>query len=601
MTIMRRLVGGSVLLFVTVLLLGICYGAQSRAEGAMERDAASFALAAQRVSAIAASFDVLLSAASSDALTPPSASLALDASAQRQRLDAISAGASDIDRVLDAGVGSLKASILYPIDLKDEAKNLQDAVRGPWRAALLNTAESLNRRAQGRAEPGELSESLGAFSLATEGVLTSLSHVSAGFEIARAGLSHTLSLLYIALAILGAVATFSFFTWAIFTLRRDLRKLVAFSSGISDGDSPERPNVSGEGEIGELSAVLLKLSAFGSLVSRLRVAAEKIVLGYPPVADDFARVQESFTGQTQIVKDTSRGLAGVGKSVREVARNATDSLQAAREGGKVVDRSLEMIQKAMDATRLLEERTSRIEEVVALIGDVADQTELLSLNAAIEAARAGEAGRGFTVVAQQVRKLADRSARSASEVADLAQVMLDAARRIGSDAKESFRTIEELRRDLQGMSDSLSSIAGLSASAADGVGQAESALSSALEVGSDASRRGQSMAAASTSLKHEVEEVADLVERLPGSITVADLPELPGAAPEPALEGQLEKLPAAPAIEMQNPLERGPLPARVETVDALEELPAADNERAKGSGTQEEPAELEELQSGEEE
>ena len=600
MTIMTRLVGGTVLLFVTVLLLGICYGAQSTAEGAMERDAASFALAAQRVSAIAASFDVL-SAASGDASTPPSASLALDASAQRQRLDAISAAASDIDRALDAGVGSLKASILYPIDLKDEAKNLQDAVRGPWRAALLNTAESLNRRAQGRAEPGELSESLGAFSLATEGVLASLSHVSAGFEIARAGLSHTLSLLYIALAILGAVATFSFFTWAIFTLRRDLRKLIAFSSGISDGDSPERPNVSGEGEIGELSAVLSKLSAFGSLVSRLRAAAEKIVLGYPPVADDFARVQESFTGQTQIVKDTSRGLAGVGKSVREVARNATDSLQAAREGGKVVDRSLEMIQKAMDATRLLEERTSRIEEVVALIGDVADQTELLSLNAAIEAARAGEAGRGFTVVAQQVRKLADRSARSASEVADLAQVMLDAARRIGSDAKESFRTIEELRRDLQGMSDSLRSIAGLSASAADGVGQAESALSSALEVGSDASRRGQSMAAASTSLKHEMEEVADLVERLPGSITVADLPELPGAASEPSLEGQLEKLPAAPAIEMQNPLERGELPPRVEAVDALEELPAADNERAKSSGTQEEPAELEELQSGEEE
>ena len=116
MTIMRRLVGGSVLLFVTVLLLGICYGAQSTAEGAMERDAASFALAAQRVSAIAASFDVL-SAASGDASTPPSASLALDASAQRQRLDAISAAASDIDRALDAGVGSLKASILYPIDL----------------------------------------------------------------------------------------------------------------------------------------------------------------------------------------------------------------------------------------------------------------------------------------------------------------------------------------------------------------------------------------------------------------------------------------------------------------------------------------------------
>ena len=203
------------------------------------------------------------------------------------------------------------------------------------------------------------------------------------------------------------------------------------------------------------------------------------------------------------------------------------SLVAAHDGMSAVEKSLEKITKGMEEARFLEERTVRIEEVVSVIGDVADQTELLSLNAAIEAARAGEAGRGFTVVAQQVRKLADRSARAASEIADLVQIMLDAVRRIAGDARESFETSTVLRQDLQAMSAAIKSITDLAETAAEGVGQADSSLSTMLGLTSESSRRVDEVSASNRLLRQIVTQMEEALGRFGSSRDGTELPALP--------------------------------------------------------------------------
>src|SRR5208283_620142 len=200
-------------------------------------------------------------------------------------------------------------------------------------------------------------------------------------------------------------------------------------------------------------------------------------------------------------------------SVRKVAQNASASLEAAQEGGRAVEKSLEKISLGLEATRALEERTARIEEAVSVIGDVADQTELLSLNAAIEAARAGDAGRGFTVVAQQVRKLADRSARSASEIADLVQSVLDGVRRIAVDSKESLETGRALRKELEKVTTVTSSISDLARSAAEGMSKAESTLGAMAGVAADASRRVEELTASSRSMQAIVGEIDRALEQ----------------------------------------------------------------------------------------
>src|SRR5271155_3773337 len=122
-------------------------------------------------------------------------------------------------------------------------------------------------------------------------------------------------------------------------------------------------------------------------------------------------------------------------TVREVSANSTkaaESAQAAaetaREGGVIVEDTLTRMRSIANAVREtaakvqeLGIRSDQIGRIIGVIDDIADQTNLLALNAAIEAARAGEQGRGFAVVADEVRKLAERTTSATKEVAQMVQ------------------------------------------------------------------------------------------------------------------------------------------------------------------------------------
>lgn len=232
----------------------------------------------------------------------------------------------------------------------------------------------------------------------------------------------------------------------------------------ADGDLTKRVPIRSTDEIGQTGMAFNELAKnFQTIVGQMHGYAEQVVTSAHALASDTAdiangsqRQSDAAANTASAVEEMSVSIASVADNATQVASLSTESMERANKGQTSLNEMMGEIAQVETAVRMMAESvsafvksTQTITSMTQQVRDIAEQTNLLALNAAIEAARAGEQGRGFAVVADEVRKLAEKSAQSASQIDVVTKTLGDQSEQVERNVQSGLQSLQSSQKHME--------------------------------------------------------------------------------------------------------------------------------------------------------
>jgi methyl-accepting chemotaxis protein len=285
-------------------------------------------------------------------------------------------------------------------------------------------------------------------------------------------------------------------------------------AAIAEGDLTQEISMVRKDELGDLTESTRNMQVS---LTNIMIQISDVSSNLAASAEEIAAVATAFSDTSQQaaanVEETTASMIELNNIINDVAQNAEHVANKSMQLLTISQSSTSIVNDVIDGMQRIDEGSKQVTEIIQVISDIADQTNLLSLNASIEAARAGEYGKGFAVVAQEVSKLADKSASSTKDVRTLIKGNMTnieqgvvSVRKLGEafddileGVKENTHLVEEISNAVEQQKD--------------GSDQIRNAIESVNDITQSNSASAEQLSANTVSLRSQSEALMDLVNQ----------------------------------------------------------------------------------------
>lgn len=297
------------------------------------------------------------------------------------------------------------------------------------------------------------------------------------------------------------------------TIIKPLNASILTLKFLAEGDLTEEMQGQYQGTFLQIQQSLNStMQHLSKMVSEIKEASDAVTSAASEVAEGSHDLSERTEQQASTLEQTAASMEEITGAVRQNTENAGTVSKLSQDAKKIANEGKKVVGNAIQAMKKIEESSSKVSNIIEVIEEIAFQTNLLALNAAVEAARAGDAGKGFTVVASEVRSLAIRSDTAAKDIKSLINASTEQVKAGAKLVNEAGENLGKIDSSVANVNNMIADIATASSEQSTGIDEINIAMAQMDEMTQQNAALVEESTAAATSMVDQAKNLKSMME-----------------------------------------------------------------------------------------